>query len=43
VEHALVLHGSAAYAVVAALAFGEAVVFLGFVLPGETPSSSVAS
>jgi hypothetical protein len=43
VEHALVLHRSAAHAVVAALAFGEAVVFLGFVLPDETPSSSVAS
>lgn len=30
------LHGPAAYALVAGLAFGEAAVLLGFVIPGET-------
>lgn len=35
-DHVLVLHGLAAYAVVGALCFGEAAVLLGFVLPGET-------
>ncbi len=30
------VHGPVAYAVIAALVFGEAAVFLGFVLPGET-------
>ncbi|WP_322748263.1 MULTISPECIES: DedA family protein [unclassified Frankia] len=34
--HLLVLHGPAAYALIGALAFAEAAVFLGFVLPGET-------
>lgn|GEM_PF-221843 len=35
-HHLLVLHGPPAYAIVAALAFGEAAIFIGFVLPGET-------
>jgi membrane-associated protein len=30
------VHGPVAYAVIAALVFGEAAVFIGFVLPGET-------
>jgi membrane protein DedA with SNARE-associated domain len=30
------LHGPVAYTVIAALVFGEAAVFIGFVLPGET-------
>jgi alkyl hydroperoxide reductase subunit AhpC/membrane protein DedA with SNARE-associated domain len=35
--HAILrMHGAAAYGVVAALCFGEAAFFLGFVLPGET-------
>ncbi|PZS15579.1 MAG: DedA family protein [Acidimicrobiales bacterium] len=32
----MALHGPVAYAIVGALAFGEAAVLLGFVLPGET-------
>lgn len=35
-DHVLALHGALAYAIVGALAFGEAAVLLGFVLPGET-------
>jgi membrane protein DedA with SNARE-associated domain len=35
-HHLLVLHGPAAYALVGALAFAEAAIFVGFVLPGET-------
>jgi membrane-associated protein len=35
-NHVLSLHGPLVYALVAALAFGEAAVLLGFVLPGET-------
>ncbi len=35
-DHVLALHGAVAYAIVGALAFGEAAVLLGFVLPGET-------
>jgi membrane-associated protein len=35
-NHILSLHGPLVYALVAALAFGEAAVLLGFVLPGET-------
>lgn len=36
VEHLLTVPAPVAYAVVALLVFGEAAVFLGFVLPGET-------
>lgn len=36
IDHVLVLHGLAAYAIVGALCFGEAAVLVGFVLPGET-------
>ena len=35
-NHILAVHGPLAYGLVAALAFGEAAVLLGFVLPGET-------
>jgi membrane protein DedA with SNARE-associated domain len=35
-NHILSLHGPLVYGLVAALAFGEAAVLLGFVLPGET-------
>ncbi|HEX4540114.1 MAG TPA: DedA family protein [Acidimicrobiales bacterium] len=35
-NHILSLHGPVVYGLVAALAFGEAAVLLGFVLPGET-------
>jgi membrane protein DedA with SNARE-associated domain len=35
-NHILSLHGPLVYALVAGLAFGEAAVLLGFVLPGET-------
>jgi membrane protein DedA with SNARE-associated domain len=35
-NHILSLHGALVYILVAALAFGEAAVLLGFVLPGET-------
>jgi membrane protein DedA with SNARE-associated domain len=35
-NHILSLHGPLVYALVAALAFGEAAVLMGFVLPGET-------
>ncbi|WP_261556373.1 DedA family protein [Frankia tisae] len=35
-HHLLVLHGAAAYALVGGLAFAEAAIFVGFVLPGET-------
>lgn len=36
VDQVLKLHGTAAYALVGVLAFAEAAVFVGFVLPGET-------
>jgi membrane-associated protein len=36
IDPLLHLHGAAAYALVGALAFGEAAIFVGFVLPGET-------
>jgi membrane-associated protein len=36
VDEILKLHGIAAYALVGSLAFGEAALFAGFVLPGET-------
>ena len=36
IDPLLGLHGTAAYALVGVLAFAEAAVFLGFVLPGET-------
>ncbi|WP_239380523.1 DedA family protein [Frankia sp. CIT1] len=35
-QHLLILPGPAVYAIVAAFAFGEAAIFVGFVLPGET-------
>ena len=36
VDQILTLHGPSAYALVGALVFGEAALFVGFVLPGET-------
>jgi membrane protein DedA with SNARE-associated domain len=36
VNQILTLHGPSAYALVGALVFGEAALFVGFVLPGET-------
>jgi membrane-associated protein len=36
IDPLLNLHGTAAYSLVAALAFAEAAIFVGFVLPGET-------
>jgi membrane protein DedA with SNARE-associated domain len=36
VDHVLQLHGLPAYAIVGGLAFAEAALFVGFVLPGET-------
>jgi len=36
IDPLLHLHGAAAYSLVGALAFGEAALFVGFVLPGET-------
>lgn len=35
-DHLMGLHGPVIYAIVAALVFGEAALFFGFVLPGET-------
>ncbi|MDX6206734.1 MAG: rane-associated protein, partial [Frankiales bacterium] len=36
VDEVLKLHGLAAYSLVGGLAFAEAALFVGFVLPGET-------
>jgi len=36
IDEILQLHGTAAYAMVGGLAFGESALFVGFVLPGET-------